>query len=313
MSDTFGLPMAPGGPLQPVREWFRLGAVAPQDLKEARLQVHYAVQWLARVARAALPARRDDSHTSLTWDAQAGGLVTQPLLVDGGPVRLALSFSARGIGILGPNGAEGLIPLDAVTEWEVRDFLAARAARFEIDPSSLVAPLPYNMPHHPLAEGACYGFGIHAEAVRELGRWFENGFDALDNIAGRFAMRSVSPIRIRAWPHHFDIGMLITPSGPSQGLFQGANQSANPSVVGVGMSPGDEVFREPYFYVTPHPQPVYGAHLPPVPSPAGWHHGRSFVGVVLRGGDIVRSPHPRGLVDSVLEPAVEGSMALLRS
>ncbi|MGF1455885.1 MAG: hypothetical protein ACFB6R_10985 [Alphaproteobacteria bacterium] len=293
-----------GQALEPSRQWYRLGAVSPLELKNARLQAHYAVQWLARTARAVVPPRRDDSHMALIWDHEVNGLVTQPMLVRDGPVRLALSFTAGGIALLGPGGAEGLLPLDAVTEGDVRDFLMAWAGRFEIDPADLLQPMPYAMPRHPLAEGGCYGFSLDGEAVRELGRWFFNGFDALDNLAGRYGGRATTPIRVRVWPHHFDIGMLIT---------LGEGGPAGAPVVGVGLSPGDDLFREPYFYVTPFPSPGYGSTLPAVAAPAGWHTDRSYTGVVLRGGDAVRSPHPRGLVDAVLAPAIEGCIALVQS
>ena len=43
-------------------------------LHAARLQAHYAAQWLARAARAYVPAQPDDRHTSLGWDDAFGGL-----------------------------------------------------------------------------------------------------------------------------------------------------------------------------------------------------------------------------------------------
>jgi len=37
-------------------------------LHAARLQAHYAAQWLSRAARAYVPAEPHDRHTSLGWD-----------------------------------------------------------------------------------------------------------------------------------------------------------------------------------------------------------------------------------------------------
>src|SRR3984957_18894343 len=47
-------------------------------LKVARLEAHYAAQWLARATRAYFPPQPNDGHTNLGWDDGFGGLVTHP-------------------------------------------------------------------------------------------------------------------------------------------------------------------------------------------------------------------------------------------
>ena len=42
-------------------------------LHAARLQAHYAVQWLARASRAYVKPQPDERHTSLGWDDAFGG------------------------------------------------------------------------------------------------------------------------------------------------------------------------------------------------------------------------------------------------
>jgi len=46
-------------------DWMPLRGVNQRRLSEARLQAHYAVQWLARAARAYVPPQPDDEHTNL--------------------------------------------------------------------------------------------------------------------------------------------------------------------------------------------------------------------------------------------------------
>src|SRR5207237_9472192 len=58
---------------------WRLRGIDQRRLSEARLQAHYAVQWLARAARAYVPPQRDDGHTNLGWDGALGGFTTHPL------------------------------------------------------------------------------------------------------------------------------------------------------------------------------------------------------------------------------------------
>ena len=51
-------------------DWKPLHGVDQRRLSEARLQAHYAVQWLARAARAYVPPQPDDGHTNLGWARQ---------------------------------------------------------------------------------------------------------------------------------------------------------------------------------------------------------------------------------------------------
>ena len=60
-------------------DWMPLRGIDQGRLSEARLQAHYAVQWLARAARAYVPPQRDDGHTNLGWDGALGGFTTHPL------------------------------------------------------------------------------------------------------------------------------------------------------------------------------------------------------------------------------------------
>jgi hypothetical protein len=59
--------------------WQTLDPVGQEKLTEGRLQAHYALQWLARAARACIPAKADDSHTSMSWDRELEALVGRPL------------------------------------------------------------------------------------------------------------------------------------------------------------------------------------------------------------------------------------------
>jgi len=46
-------------------QWQKLKGIDRLILREARLQAHYALQWLARAARAYVAPRPDDGHTNL--------------------------------------------------------------------------------------------------------------------------------------------------------------------------------------------------------------------------------------------------------
>ena len=62
--------------------WKPVGRVDFAQLREARMQAHYAAQWLARAARAYIPPLPDDRHTNLGWDDSFGGFTTHPFTGD---------------------------------------------------------------------------------------------------------------------------------------------------------------------------------------------------------------------------------------
>ena len=92
-------------------------------LHAARLQAHYAAQWLARAARAYVPAQADDRHTNLGWDDAFGGLVTHPL-PDGSRLGLRIADLTLAFLDVHPHA----LALDGRAEAEVRTWLGGHIA-----------------------------------------------------------------------------------------------------------------------------------------------------------------------------------------
>ncbi|HWS70817.1 MAG TPA: hypothetical protein VN605_01825 [Thermoanaerobaculia bacterium] len=110
-----------------------------------------------------------------------------------------------------------------------------------------------DLPDHPVAHGAA--FDADLESCETLG-----GLYAIaDPLLREFA---VGPVL--CWPHHFDIATLLT-------VREG-------TTIGVGLSPGDASYPDPYWYVTPWPYPAV-ASLPPLTR--GTWHTTGWVGAVL--------------------------------
>ena len=59
--------------------WHPLIGVDEAGLSRARVQAHSAAQWLARAARAYIPAQPNDGHTNLGWSDGFRGFVTHAL------------------------------------------------------------------------------------------------------------------------------------------------------------------------------------------------------------------------------------------
>lgn len=110
----------------------------------------------------------------------------------------------------------------------------------------------YDLPVSPLRTGAA--FAGYPEQLAELARWYQLGHEAL---------AAVAPAEgIRIWPHHFDLGAIV-------------------DGVGIGLSPGDRYYDEPYFYVTPR------TGDPRVPAlPAGTWRTDEWTGAVLTSTEV---------------------------
>jgi hypothetical protein len=114
--------------------------------------------------------------------------------------------------------------------------------------------------------------GKPAAHFEELAAWYANAEGVLNETRKTLAQTS----SVRCWPHHFDIAFLLP-------IFRGRGKSKGS--IGVGLSPGDENYPEPYWYVTPWPhadRPV----LPPLAGGGHWHK-RGWTGAVLTGTRVV--------------------------
>jgi hypothetical protein len=273
-------------------DWRTVGGVDHGRMREARLQAHYAVQWLARVARAFVPPQPHDGHTNLGWDGAVDGFTTHPMQ-DG--TRLGLKLSELTLVLLNAGGTPAQpFPLDGRADTDVRAWLGAQIGAKGLQADALDAPSPYEMPAHPLAKGARYTAAELADALGELAAWYANANGALARLREHLTARKFSVPPVRCWPHHFDLDCLLSlPAGRS---------------VGAGFSPGDHYYEEPYFYVSAYPGPDAAA-LPKLP--LGHWHTQDFTGAVATASDIVAAKDAKTATDAFLQAAVDGAIKAL--
>ncbi|HEY4240406.1 MAG TPA: hypothetical protein VGM88_11345 [Kofleriaceae bacterium] len=110
----------------------------------------------------------------------------------------------------------------------------------------------YDLPESPLRTGGA--FAAPTPELAELARWYDAGLAAVSRVAGAAS--------IRVWPHHFDLGAVLDDG------------------IGVGLSPGDRYYAEPYYYVIPA-RPVATA---PAIGGGGFWRTDGWQGAVLLGG-----------------------------
>lgn len=253
-------------------EWRRLGSIEPRCLGDARLQCHHAAQIVSSAGVTYLPAAADDSHTNMGWRDDLGALAGR-VVNPGRPLQAALRFSDLTLLLLDDSGEVSLErALDGRTLDGGYDWLA-RAIDSHIGhpPAKALTRPVYEMPPHPAASGARFTT-VDGAAFEELSRWYSNAHGLLEQFRGKTPRAS----EVRCWPHHFDIAALIE-------MDKGA-AGENPRTIGVGLSPGDGSYGEPYFYVSPYPYPEN-------PKPAGlesggtWHT-EGWFGAVLIGSKL---------------------------
>jgi hypothetical protein len=266
--------------------WRPLEAVDPARLSAARTQAHVAAQWLARAARAYIPARPDDGHTNLGWDDAFGGFVTHAF-PDG--ARLALRVADLTLAVLDGASADPseLLPLGGRGDAQARAWLGRQMAARGLDPDALDAPLPYEAP--ALANSGAYEAADAGAFLRALAAWYGNANGALGAVRLEIIGRNLPAPPVRCWPHHFDFDTLVT-------LAPGRT-------TGVGFSPGDHFYDEPYFYVSLYPGPDI-ATLPPLPAIGHWH-ADLFTAAVATARRIVAAKDEERDVEAFLHAAVE--------
>jgi hypothetical protein len=275
--------------------WRSLRNVDPRPMRQSRLQAHAAIQWLARAARAYVPALPDDAHTSLEWVDGIDSFMTRPLR-DGS--RLGLNIPTLTLS-LHAGGAALSFALHGQSDKEALRWLGGHLAAQGLDAAALDRPSPYAMPDGVPAEGDRYDAVGTSDGLAELAAWFANASMSLEPIRARAAARKLDVSAARCWPHHFDLATLI--SFPARGGDTG--------YVGAGLSPGDGYYDEPYFYVSVYPKPDPQA-LPELPQPGDWHT-LDFTAAIVTAASVATRNDAQSATEQVLEAAVDRAVALL--
>jgi len=273
--------------------WHALGAVAPAALVDARLQLHHAAQLASALGLTFLEPRADDSHPNLGWDEELGALVGHATPVAGG-LRAALWPAGLEVLLVGTDGATaGALPLagqtlEAAYRW-LEETLGGLGAGLS---ASGLRRTDYEIPDHAVARGV--PFTEPGPAHAELARWFSNGRAVL----AAASLGVEDPSEVRIWPHHFDLGALVVLATHPDGSLARS--------IGLGLSPGDDNYPEPYFYVSPWPYPE-ATVLPELA--AGHWHTAGFTSAILAADELVaaRPDEQERQLRAFLDAAVKAS------
>jgi hypothetical protein len=276
-------------------DWSTLGAKSPTALVRARNLSHHALQWVAKAARANLDAVPDDSHASASWDSGRAAFLSQPIPAGSAEVRVGFSLRRFALIILRNNRDLDEFELGGRKDASVAVWFDSAMRALGLKPASEIET-PYALPSLPVTRGSAYHVSGETDAFGELARWFDMGADLLADVVA--ANPTAGPVR--CWPHHFDMATLIAIDTDGR---------ENARSIGVGLSPGDEHYAQPYIYVSPWPK-LKAADLPLIAAPGHWHL-KEFVGAVATGEDILLHPEPGPTVAAFVSTAIDIGRARL--
>ena len=278
------------------RDWMPIG---PADLREARLQIHWAAQIVSALGRSFVTPRADDSHPNLGYVAEGGLLMGRATeTVPSFHAAIAIPTSTillmdQGIRVIDQLEIDGVTLEDAFV-WLERavDRHSGGACKGPIDRTL------YDLPEHPVSAGAPFSKPAAGD-LSELRAWYHNA----DLVLRTFVSGREGASDVRVWPHHFDLGTLVV-----------LDRNADPATarsVGLGMTPGDDSYAEPYFYVNPYPRPTTD-RLPPLLGGGIWRQ-QDWFGAVLTASSLVSaSPEQQHeTVMSYLSSSFEAANTLL--
>ncbi len=279
--------------------WQDPGAILPESLTNTRVQVHYAVQWLARLARAALKSWPDDRQAALFWSTEINGLVTRKIVNDTTQFRLGLSLEEAALVLFENDRPTQSWSVDGQKDRDLGEFVREVAAKMGVDINhrALTGPLPYEdeMPAHALEARGTYAIKANAGALRELRLWTQNAFNILNEIHLDFGRVGLGPDLPKLSARNLTVLQRLQ-------LQEGDPKQAR--TILIGMNLGGLYFREPFFYVSRQPGLGSLVRLPLLPPPSGWNK-TPIRGLVLRSSDIVRTPGMRGSVRKILGEAID--------
>ena len=273
-----------------IARWTPVPVAPSVAVTSARLQLHHAVQVANAAAMSYLPPATDDSHTTFGWVPDVQAFVSQLV-----PFRAPRRFGWRPedltlVALDGGGKVSATCSLRGTTLAAAHDWARGECVRAGGDGEQYTSHKHYEIPAHAVAAGA--EFDADPAALRTLTTLWGNAVRMLDAIvadAGAIA----SPVRL--WPHHFDVGTVITVD---------AKRS-----IGGGFTPGDHYYDEPYWYVSPYPKPTTPVR-PPLAGGGVWREGE-FFGAVLPMSAYSQSIGQGVAVGAYLRTALDGARALL--
>ncbi|MEM6807147.1 MAG: hypothetical protein AAF696_37440, partial [Bacteroidota bacterium] len=212
--------------------WKSVNSIPKLELGPSRLELHHALQIPAILARSFLGQHNEDIHANLAWEERFGALMSRPILASEEELRVGLVLEKLEL-IFWRENIILRFPFKG-RNWEAAwNWVKENLPEFGLDPAKIMMEQPYasDLPNFPTQDGTDFSFGNP-----EVYSYFSSFYANTQYILGETLKTVSEASEIRCWPHHFDMASLLD-------LGEGKS-------IGLGMSPGDGTYEEPYFYIT---------------------------------------------------------------
>jgi len=232
-------------------------------------QIHTAIQLISIPPRSYLPQSDGDIYASLIWDARSKSLHSQHFgnLKN---IQTSINIKKFELEILVEEIVFDAIDMDNRTYEYLYDWLKNKLVRLQLDPSQLSTKLPYILQEIEISPESKL-INYDSASLQEFAKFYQNAYLSFV----RFQNENLEKkYKILVWPHHFDMALNI-PLDPS-----GENQ------IGIGLSPGDQYYPEPYFYVL-LPTGNYAEKTKSVTPIVGSWHTKKWNGLVLLASEFI--------------------------
>ncbi|MGD9829142.1 MAG: hypothetical protein AB7U66_10475 [Hyphomicrobiaceae bacterium] len=256
--------------------WRAIDRVAPRELGQARHQTLNAVQWLARVmmscalpppARGGRPLQWIDDRRALTTPDLLPGITLELLIPS-----LSLEFKDR------IDRTSERVELDRRTPEQIDTWVLIEMSHRGLDATSYGAPLPWQIAQPMTGDYVEFAARAIQGELTTLANWLSNAEALLQEIASDWLAAGFPATPVGCWPQGLLMATLLTVTT--------ADRRPSPTL-SVGLSPGNEYYNEPFFYVVPSERPRFGT--PPSLGSIGHWNERGFTGAVLTASSVIET------------------------
>lgn len=216
--------------------WKELTQKDFQALRESIDTIHHALQFVAIVGKYLLPPRTDDSHTAMEWISSrmifAGEWINadRTFRVTLNPELLRLELCDYDWNCLSE------INMVNKTKMEIYALLKLQLSQLGVSVANLSIDMHYDIPRHITDNGGTYKIE-NPDHFREIANYYSNAHLVLKQVIANVNEATL----IRCWPHHIDLATNI--------IVQRDENGSLLRTIGVGITPPDTYYNEPYFYM----------------------------------------------------------------
>ncbi len=216
--------------------------IKPSDLaalREIRIQYHQAIQAVAAVGRHFLEPLPFDENATLSWSRSNSSLVSKWITTDNGTLRAGFHLERAYVYVEDASSVDEF-PIAGKNFGQLMVWMEEHTGKSGLPTASFSGNLPYELPDYPKIGSK--GFDIEeSEITRAFTSYFAASFEVLDALQWDFEVES----EVLVYPHRFDQSLSVR--------LKDSGDPETSSYIALGMSPGDERFDQPFFYVNSWP------------------------------------------------------------